>query len=645
MNKYIKEVPFGIKFISEWKEYNLPEGHCIVDKGVTGCGYTELGLQNDKNVILCSPRKLLLENKAEKHEKDDNILYLENNIKNFDGNIDFQQLMAEHIMKCRLSKKPIKFMVTYDSTHYVVDYLIKVGQIKEFYLIADEFQSIFLDSYFKANVENDFLETVQLCPNVIYLSATPMLDKYLERLNEFKDLDYYYIDWSKSGYVETIKIQRKRTNALSAEASNIVRNYLEGNFPVTINLNNEIIKSTEAVFYFNSVSEIIRVINKSGLTSDQVNILCSNTEDNRRKLKKIKHYIGKIPMENEPNKMFTFCTSTCYIGADFYSKCASTYIFADPNLECLALDISLDLPQIAGRQRDRENPFKNNITIFYKTTRGENLEDRKIFEDLQEERRRESARVLNIYNNLTDKDEQKTYLTSTFARITQFQYSKDFISMSKVSGALKYNNLIEIANERAWEVSQKDYQDTISLTKSLKSLDNVEVVQYKDDKEKLVQEFLDNRFYVTGLFTEKLKLYCEFMDKHKDDEYISGLISYKIPDQRFSMYYKLFGTEGCRLSEYRENRLRDRTMILEIGDIIKNSIFNTFEVGKRYLVRDIKIKLIEIYKNLNISRTAKATDIEEWFEVRSVIIIDPITKKHDKGFEILSKKYNSLGGS
>lgn len=403
MEKEIIKVPFGIKYISEWEDYSYPEGHCIVDKGVTGCGYTEYGLTNDKNVILCSPRKLLLENKAEKHKDDINILYLENNIKNFENSKDLEVSMADHIIKCRLNNLPIKFMITYDSAHYLIDYLVSKNLIDRFYIIADEFQSIFLDSYFKAEVENSFLTGLQVCPNIIYLSATPMLDKYLSRLSEFRDLKYYYIDWSDSGYVETIKIQRKQTGALSSEACIIVGNYLEGNFPMAINERNEIVKSTEAVFYFNSVTEIIRVINKSGLTSEQVNILCSNTEDNRRKLKKIKHYIGKIPMENEPNKMFTFCTSTCYIGADFYSKCASTYIFADPNLKCLALDISLDLPQIAGRQRDRENPFKNNITIFYKTTRGENLEDRQAFDRLQKERRDATEVLLSDYNNMSEK--------------------------------------------------------------------------------------------------------------------------------------------------------------------------------------------------------------------------------------------------
>lgn len=58
-------IPRGIEFISEWKDYVMPEGHCIVNKGVTGCGYTEMCIRNDLNVVLCSPRRLLLENKAE----------------------------------------------------------------------------------------------------------------------------------------------------------------------------------------------------------------------------------------------------------------------------------------------------------------------------------------------------------------------------------------------------------------------------------------------------------------------------------------------------------------------------------------------------------------------------------------------------
>ena len=122
-------IPKGIEFISDWKEYVLPKGHCIVDKGVTGCGYTEFCLTNSDNIILCSPRKLLLENKRDQHINDPNILYLENDIKGFNEVTDFETRIVEHIQKCLFYHLPVKIMVTYDSLHYVSDFLYKINDV------------------------------------------------------------------------------------------------------------------------------------------------------------------------------------------------------------------------------------------------------------------------------------------------------------------------------------------------------------------------------------------------------------------------------------------------------------------------------------------------------------------------------------
>ena len=51
MDKVILKVPAGIQYISDWKDYQFPKGQCIVNKGVTGCGYTEMCLTNSKNVV------------------------------------------------------------------------------------------------------------------------------------------------------------------------------------------------------------------------------------------------------------------------------------------------------------------------------------------------------------------------------------------------------------------------------------------------------------------------------------------------------------------------------------------------------------------------------------------------------------------
>ena len=613
MNKKVIKVPQGIQYISEWTGYDFPKNHCIVDKGVTGCGYTEYCLMNNQNVVLCSPRKLLLENKSEQHQGDNNILYLKNEIKNYEDILKFKNKIKSFLHICFEDlNEPAKLLITYDSAHYIVDTLKELGLLKEFYFIIDEFQSIFLDSYYKREVEFDFVEYLQDCPNVLYLSATPMLEKYLNRIPEFMNLNYYEIDWSGTGVVENIVIQRKFARSLPGECIKVVQDYLEGKFPYTY-IGNTVLQSTEAVFYFNSITDIIRVINKLKLTPFQVNIICADTKENYDKLHRIGHDIGKIPLKGETNKMFTFCTKTAYIGSDFYSDCASSYVFADPNIDSLALDISLDLPQIAGRQRNKNNPFKNNIVIFYKTLRKDDRMTREDFDKTQDNRRKETQRLLDGFN-LLKPDQQLSYTYKLKADIEVSQYERDFVSISKKTGLPVYNSFIDIANERAWEVAQVDYQDKINVTKSLEVLSK-DISDYLDKLEEEVQNFLDTKFYSTGIFKYKMKMYCEFMDLHQGNKEVSDMIYFKIKDPKYRDFYNFYGTKGCRAVSYEEKKLEIGMLDTTSDSVLYNTIYTRFKCGERYTSKDLKEILREIYQDLGISRTPKAKDLGEYFKL------------------------------
>ena len=629
MKKISIKVPSGrdIKYISEWLEYKIPQGHCIVDKGVTGCGYTEYTLTNNLPTVLCSPRKLLLENKSEQHQNDLNILYLRNEIKDINDIALLRNKIKNHIFLCDEENLPIKFLVTYDSSHYIIDILKELNLLKDFYFIIDEFQSIFLDAFFKSDVEFDFVEYLQECPNVLYLSATPMLDKYLEKINEFKDLPFYEIDWSETGVVENIIIQRKFSTALTTDCIKIIKQYLEGKYPSTFTKDNKIVFSTEAVFYFNSISDIIRVINKVGLTKDQVNIICANDKENKDKLSKIGHSIGKIPLKGETNKMFTFCTKTAYIGSDFYSDNASSYVFADPNIKSLALDISLDLPQIVGRQRNKSNPFKNNIVIFYRTIRKAEIEDRETFDKTQEERRKETEKLLNLFNKAT-LDEQKAYIQKL--KRDSEKYIHDFVGISKKTGKPVYNSFIEIANERGWEVSQKDYQDKISVTKSLESITS-NISEYQSDLEKEVQDFLDTKFYSTGIFKYKMKMYCEFINQYKGDKEVSDSLYYKIKDPRYRKYYNFYGTSGCSAVSYEEKKLKLGMIDTSKESELSSVIYKRFKAGDRVIPGEVKVILQDIYRDLGITSKAKATDLGKYFKLTRTCITLP-NKKTKEGY-------------
>ena len=634
MVKNVIKSPSGIQYMSEWVDYDFPEGHVIVDKGVTGCGYTEYCLRNNLNIVLCSPRKLLLENKRDQHVNDLNILYLENSIEDFGDVKSFKNRIRDHIANCQgpFGGKPTKFLVTYDSTHYVIAALKELGYLESFFFIIDEFQSIFLDSYYKSEVEFSFVEYLQVCPNVLYLSATPMLDKYLKRVPEFMNLPFIEIDWSESGIVEKILVQRKFSRSLSGECIAVVKQYLAGIYPYTYSSENKLIQSTEAVFYFNSITDIIRVITKCELTPDQVNIICADTSENLKKLQRIGHDIGRIPLKGEPNKMFTFCTKTAYIGSDFHSTCASSYVFADPNLKCLALDISLDLPQIVGRQRDRDNPFKNNIVIFYKTMRKSDMLSKKDFDNIQEQRKISSSNILNGFSKLS-LAEQKEYIKKLKSDITVSQYSGDFISISKNTNQPVYNSFIEIANERAWEVSQVDYQDKINVTKALENISSKQS-DYEGEIDKVVSDFLNNYFNKTGVFKEKMKMYCEFMDQYPGNKELEEYLYYKLKDPKYRKYYSFYGTSGCRALSYEEKKLSLGILETSKDEIISSKIYEKFKVGERYSKKDIKQILSEIYSHLEVSRTPKSTDLEKYFRLERTVITDPQTKKKKEGYKL-----------
>lgn len=79
-------------------------------------------------------------------------------------------------------------------------------------------------------------------------------------------------------------------------------------------------------------------------------MICALTDKNRAKLKKIGFEIGKAPQAGEPRKPFTFVTKCSFEGTDFYTQ-AYTYIFSNVTIDSMAVDVSLDLKQIMGRQR------------------------------------------------------------------------------------------------------------------------------------------------------------------------------------------------------------------------------------------------------------------------------------------------------
>jgi hypothetical protein len=677
-NKMLKEkivVPRGIRFISDWSEFSFSKfpNKCIINKQLPGCGFTEYCIRSNENIILCSPRKMLLENKKDQHEFD---VYLVVNEMDKESNIDkdlskvdkssistntslnSEQLSSNSEIYKRLYREideycmfrsvnglPCKILVTYDSYRIVKDILEKLDRFQYFYTVVDEFQSILHDSRFKSDTELKFLEYLVQSPTTYFVSATPMMDEYLEMLDEFRELPYYELDWGKEDPTRIIRpsLDIFLMRSVGEKVSEIIQKYLNDEFEEIVVMRNGVptrIVSDEAVFYVNSVNHITSIIKKNNLTPEQCNILCSKTDDNLKKIQRRlgkSFKIGKVPKRDVKPKMFTFCTRTVYLGADFYSLCARSFIFSDSNIDSLAVDISEDLPQILGRQRLFENPWKNSATFYYRSTANYREMKAEDFQKIISEKKKDTENLLNVYNDTKDNSSRYT-LAKTYQTLAVTQNYKDnYVAVNKIHTLegniiLKpvINNLVLVNEIRAFKIQQIDYKDRFSVFSTVhNTLTPDDIVNQE------VSGFL--KVY-TGLNTihDKLKLLCEYGLSESAIQIVLGQIN---DSDEIKSYYTSLTPNRLKALSYNSHKIKKELGIVTFSqELLERGIYSEFKVGDKLKMSDIKFRLKNLYDSINYTATPKATDLENYFELKKCKVTDRVTKLRENCFEIISRK-------
>ncbi len=656
-------VPSGIRYISDWREYDekylLDQPH-ILDKKIPGCGFTEYCIRNKRNIILCSPRKILLQNKFDQHR--DDVFYAVNEL-DVSLNVDkdynligatnkiaskpkqpttpsdeekeilrqkseeqYRKLyfeLLEYKSRMNLQSRPLKILVTYDSYGIIKSILGEgksglagFGIFDQFYTIVDEFQSIFTDAVFKSSTEMKFIEELRGVQKVCYVSATPMIGTYLSMMPEFKDLPYFYLDWAtdQPERIEKPKLKIHTIQSIVNTVRTIVNKYKSGKTEMRV-IDGEIVYSREAVIYVNSVNNICNVISRIGLQPEEVNILCADTVENQSRLKKKLgngFVIGRVPLFGEPRKMFTFCTRTVYLGADFYSDNAKTYIISDANIDCMAVDISLDLPQILGRQRLLVNPWKNEADFYYVPQSLDKKQTEEEFRAVIEEKLKQTKRRQENYETACHKD--------TAAKDIEYialskNYKEDYLSVKKVYdpsiGDYKLvptqNKLVYIADLRAYDVQQKDYADRFSVFSRIDKTFNL------DNMSSHVKDFF-SVYDTLGSFADKAKFFCE-CDSLFTQEELSQILCQIDPllgDCYINLGKAFIVGHSYNITVLRQalkNSVFDKKALVE-------EIYKTFKVGDSLSKAYIKSTLNLIYERAGCNAKAKATDLEQYFDLR-----------------------------
>ena len=666
LNDYV--VPRGIRFISElgtdFRFYKLPV-KCIINKQLPGCGFTEYCLRGPENVILCSPRKMLLKNKKDQHGRDvylvinelEKEVAIDKDLSKIDKSQIFMEKMDEIVHgkdtvynrlmneikdylneRKYLGDKPAKILVTYDSYRIVKDILESLGIFQSFYTIIDEFQTILHDSKFKSNTELDFLYHLHQSHSALFVSATPMLEEYLNMLDEFDGLPYINMDWASQDPTRVLKPSLKvlTMKSVGTKLPEIIDSYKSENFESAVRMINGYptkIVSDEAVFYVNSVNHITSIIKKCDLQPEEVNILCSDTPENLKRIQKKlgkRFTIGKVPLKGVKPKMFTFCTRTVYLGADFYSTCARSFIFSDSNIDSLAVDISEDLPQILGRQRLFDNPWKNEATFYYRST----CDYRKVS---QEEFDREIERKKKATNDLlsafsTALDEAKLTLAEAYQTLAKTQNYKDsYVAVNEHQGGTLIpvlNNLVLVNEIRAFRIQQIDYKDRFTVFSTIhNTLSSDDIINQK------VSEFL-REYQKLGTFKSKLKYLCEY---GFSDE-VAGIVLDQIGEHdNIKSYYISLGSQKLRALGYDKYKIEKELGIVTFSyELLESSIYSEFKVGDKLTLSSIKDRLDYLYKSISYTATPKATDLEKFFEIKNSSIYED--GKKIKCYTLLKKK-------
>jgi hypothetical protein len=301
LNQVIKELP----------------SHCLLDKGITGCGGTTVELESKRNSIILCPTRNLVTSKS-------SIGYF-----GVDGNVTKTDI--KKYIENESSFK--KIVATYDALPKLID---SIENYQDYFLLIDEYHLLFNDYSFRGDVIKFILKNFNKFKDWCFMTATPLKDEFI--LEELKDIDKVIYKWENSIPVnihieDTYYVQK------------IILDYI-----------NKFSNSKNLHIFLNSVTTIHNLI--KNIDESSYRVVCS--ENSKTKIKNF----NKI---TSPVKKINFYTSCSFEGCDIYDPDGICIIVCDTVISTTVLDIATKIRQVCGRLRDSK--YKNECYLILNTSK------------------------------------------------------------------------------------------------------------------------------------------------------------------------------------------------------------------------------------------------------------------------------------
>lgn len=421
----------GFTYLSNHIQH-LPS-HCLLNKGITGCGGTTVELQSSRNSIILCPTKNLVNCKA-------SLGYFK-----VDGSVKESQIM--NYVNNTIGYK--KIVATYDA-------LPKLMKLTDYFLLIDEYHLLFNDYSFRNDAIVFILKNYDKFTNWCFMTATPLKDEFI--LDELKGVDQITYEWDDTKLVD---IQIIDTYYTTKELLNLIEKHSDKNLHI----------------FLNSVKTINTVINK--LDTEDYRIICSKSSKS-----KVTNY-AEI---TDPICKINFYTSCAFEGCDIYDENGLCIIVSDTNIATTVLDITTKVRQVCGRLRDSKHKDKVVLVLNTNKHRYAGVSKEEFLKKVAESEK-SGKNIARIFEDSTDED--KKDLASVFSFET---YSTKYVN--KYKNTLFFDPNLKSLDVYNYNLISEIYNTCISVLMECQKVANTANVEKHSPKGlEWVKQVLENREY------------------------------------------------------------------------------------------------------------------------------------------------------
>ena len=550
---------------------DLPH-NCIFNKVVTGCGGTTIVLQNSEDYVIAVPTTELIINKTDitiagVSREPYNGIYPFGLFGRFD---DALPRLKEYLN----SSGTKKIMCTYDKVPRLMEYI----KPSNYRLLIDEYHCLLKAYSYRQKAINGVLENFRQFKSFCFMSATPILPSF--KPNCLADVKEIQADWGDS--IEKLTVELQQTNKPYALVANIINAYKRDGFITS----EEGIRSYEAFFFINSVTDIVAILKHCNLSNEEARIVCANSDENERKLSGY-----AISNSRSPNKMFNFITSKSFEGADYHSKTGLCFVVSTQSNPHTQASIDTDIPQIAGRIRTKDNPFRNfMVHIFNTNYKKLNLD--MTYEQMEAKTNsalEKAQKTVEFFNSAKDKDVKENLRANIMQNLNKWYMSYDSINDKFI-----LNDILPKLELYNYQVNQRIYKDGISVSKG-----------YSDNGiETSVEDYLKVE---DSISTKKLSL---------EQQPLIRAAFHNLGVARVKNLRYIKKSVEAALSCLDDDKTKEQKLAQLIVRLIPTATTIT--------VANVLDKMSQAYNEIGISRKPKSKDLHQWFDSS-----DPYSKRID----------------